>query len=159
MKKPLAILLLLSSFIFGQNTKIDSLKARVKSLEQEKQTIDDAVESIKTEIKALELEEAKKNLGSLMEEGIVVTTTKVYASFYEGDDPSKSKRIKLGKGKKVTIYPSAQLYEMGYCYRAIYEDKIGWIYNLFFDEKAFPELQPVQYTEAWYFLIEDYIGF
>jgi endonuclease III-like uncharacterized protein len=62
MKKPLAILLLLSSFILGQNTKIDSLKARVESLEQEKQTIDEAVESIKTEIKALELEEAKKNL-------------------------------------------------------------------------------------------------
>ena len=143
MKKPLAILLLLSSFILGQNTKIDSLKARVESLEQEKQTIDDAVESIKTEIKALELEEAKKNLGFLMDEGIVVTTTVKHATFYVGDDLPPSERISLGIGKQLTVYPVAELMDLGYCYRAIYGGKTGWIYYRFFNEKSFPELKPI----------------
>ena len=143
MKKPLAILLLLSSFILGQNTKIDSLKARVESLEQEKQTIDEAVESIKTEIKALELEEAKKNLGFLMDEGIVVTTTVKHATFYVGDDLPPSERISLGIGKQLTVYPVAELMDLGYCYRAIYGGKTGWIYYRFFNEKSFPELKPI----------------
>ena len=143
MKKPLAIRLLLSSFILGQNTKIDSLKARVESLEQEKQTIDDAVESIKTEIKALELEEAKKNLGFLMDEGIVVTTTVKHATFYVGDDLPPSERISLGIGKQLTVYPVAELMDPGYCYRAIYGGKTGWIYYRFFNEKSFPELKPI----------------
>ena len=144
MKKHFAILLLLSSFIFGQNTKIDSLKARLESLEKEKQKIDEAVESIKTEIKTLELEEVKKNLGSLMEEGIVITTTVAYAKFYVGDDLSDlEERISLGKGKKVTIYPVAELFAPGYCYKAMYGDKIGWIYYRFFNEKSFPELEPI----------------
>ena len=116
MKKPLAILLLLSSFIFGQNTKIDSLKARVEFLEQEKRKMDEAVESIKTEIKALELEEARKNLGFLMDEGIVVTTTVKHATFYVGNDLPPSERISLGIGKQLTVYPVAELMEPGYCY-------------------------------------------
>ena len=143
MKNPLAILLLLSSFIFGQNTKIDSLKAKVESLEQEKQKIDETVESIKTEIKVLEREEVKKNLGSLMEEGIVVTTTPDFATFYIGDDLSSFERLSLGKGKKVTIYPVAELFSPGYCYKAMYENTIGWLYYRFFNEKDFPELKPI----------------
>ena len=143
MKKPLAILLLLSSFILGQNTKIDSLKARVESLEKEKQKIDEVVETIKTEIKVLELEEAKKNLGFLMDEGIVVTTTVKHATFYVGDDLPPSERISLGIGKQLTVYPVAELMDLGYCYRAIYGGKTGWIYYRFFNEKSFPELKPI----------------
>jgi len=142
MKKHLAILLLLSSFIFGQNTKIDSLKARVESLEQEKQSIDKAVESIRIQIEELEFEEAKKNLNSLMEDGLVVKTTKAYSSFLVGDSISRKNQIKLGTGKKVTIYPYAEEWEMGHCYKGIYDGKVGWLYNLYFDEKDYPGLKP-----------------
>ena len=107
MKKPLAILLLLSSFIFGQNTKIDSLKSRVESLEKEKQNIDVAVERIKAEIQSLELEEKKKNLVSLIQDSVSVTvkTTKAYTIFYLGDSFSRKNGLEIGINEEVTIFP------------------------------------------------------